>query len=304
MNARKSSGGISRQSETFSDEIFPVVARPFVKWPGGKRLLVPEILKLVPEDIRLYWEPFVGGGAVFFSIADQVERALLWDSNKELMIAYEVVRDEVEELIEILQTHDREHSLDSEYYYKIRQEHPDQDTKDTVVAARLIYLNKTGFNGLYRVNNSGEFNVPKGKYDNPSICDESNLRAVSRKLQTTILLSSKKPFNKVVQPSLGDLVYCDPPYHGTFTNYQAGGFGEQDQICLRNAALKWMQRGAQVIVSNNDTPFIRELYSDEGFFRIRRVHAKRPINRNGKGRGAVPEIIISSSSRSGLEGSE
>lgn len=304
MNARKSSRGIARQSDTFRDEIVPVVARPFVKWPGGKRLLVPEILKLVPEDIKLYWEPFVGGGAVFFSIADQVGRALLWDSNKELMMAYEVVRDKVEELIEILQMHHGRHHRDSDYYYKVRQEHPSEDTKDTIVAARLIYLNKTGFNGLYRVNGSGKFNVPKGKYDNPSICDESNLRAVSRKLQTTILLSSDKPFNKVVQPSSGDLVYCDPPYHGTFTGYQAGGFGEQDQICLRNAALKWIQRGAQVIVSNNDTLFIRELYSDKDFFKITEVHAKRPINRNGKGRGAVPEIIISSNSQSGLEGRE
>lgn len=294
MNARKSSGGISRQSDTFNDELVPVVARPFVKWPGGKRLLVPEILKLVPEDIKRYWEPFVGGGAVFFSIADQVEQASLGDSNKELMIAYKVVRDKVDELIEILQMHHRGHHQDSKYYYKVRQEHPSHDTKDTIVAARLIYLNKTGFNGLYRVNNSGKFNVPKGDYVNPTICDESNLRAVSRKLQTTILLSSKTPFNKVVQPSSGDLVYCDPPYHGTFTNYQAGGFGEQDQICLRDAALKWIQLEAQVIVSNNDTPFIRELYSDKDFFKIRRVHSRRPINRNGKGRGAVPEIIISS----------
>lgn len=294
MNARKSSGGTSGQSDTFSDEIVPVVARPFVKWPGGKRLLVPKILKLVPEDIKRYWEPFVGGGAVFFSIADQVERAFLGDSNKELMIAYEVVRDKVEELIEILQTHSHKHHRDSEYYYKVRQQHPSEETKDTIVAARLIYLNKTGFNGLYRVNNNGEFNVPKGKYDNPSICDESNLRAASRKLQPTSLLSSEKPFDKVVQPSLGDLVYCDPPYHGTFTGYQAGGFGEKDQICLRDAALMWIQLGAQVIVSNNDTRFIRELYSDKDIFKIRTVYSRRPINRNGKGRGAVPEIIISS----------
>ena len=299
MNARKSSGGISRQSETFSDELVPVVARPFVKWPGGKRLLVPEILKLVPEDIKLYWEPFVGGGAVFFSIADRVERALLWDSNEDLMLAYKVVKNEVEELIEILQMHHLRHHRDSEYYYKVRQKNP---RKRTHKAARLIYLNKTGFNGLYRVNSSGKFNVPKGSYVNPTICDESNLRAVSNKLKTTILLSSVEPFHEVVQPSLGDLVYCDPPYHGTFTNYQAGGFGEQDQICLRDAALKWIQLGAQVIVSNNDTPFIRELYSDKDFFKIRRVHAKRPINRNGKGRGAVPEIIVSSKPPNNMRG--
>ncbi len=291
MSTDLCSGSISGQLNVFCDESTFPVAKPFVKWPGGKRLLVPEILKSAPEKIKLYWEPFVGGGAVFFSIVDRAERALLSDSNKDLMLAYDAVKFDVEELIKILRTHKRKHHQDSKYYYKVRQTNPQKSTNK---AARLIYLNKTGFNGLYRVNRKGKFNVPKGDYVNPRICDESNLRAVSLKLEKTILLSPEQPFNRQVQPSKGDLVYCDPPYHNTFTSYQAGGFGEDDQIRLCDAAIRWVQLGAKVIVSNNDTPFIRKLYGDNGLFTIRKVLSKRPINRNGKGRGAVPEIIVSS----------
>lgn len=291
MSTDKFSGSVSGQLNQLDDEFALDVAKPFVKWPGGKRLLVPELLKSVPEKIKLYWEPFVGGGAVFFSIVDRAERALLSDFNRDLMLAYEAVKYDVEELITILLTHKRNHEQETDYYYKIRQTNP---RKHTNKAARLIYLNKTGFNGLYRVNSRGKFNVPKGDYENPKICDERNLRAVSRKLEKTILLPPEKPFDRLVQPSKGDLIYCDPPYHNTFTSYQAGGFGEDDQVRLRYAAEKWIQLGAKVIVSNNETPFIRNLYSDTSLFSIRTVQSKRPINRNGKGRGAVPEIIISS----------
>ena len=283
--------GKLRQISQFDEEFDRVIAKPFVKWPGGKRKLAPEILRLAPKKIKLYWEPFVGGGAVYFEIAQRAERAILSDSNKHLMVAYGAVKYEVEELIQILRTHAREQHKDLGYYYKIRQQIP---RKQTTIAARLIYLSKTGFNGLYRVNRRGKFNVPKGDYVNPNICDEENLRAVNSCLQKTILFPPSPKFEITVQPSAGDLVYCDPPYHKTFTNYQVGGFGENDQIRLRDAAKKWIQLGAKVILSNNDTPFIRKLYSEEGVFSIRNILSKRPINRNGKGRGAVPELIISS----------
>ena len=290
MSFDNRSEGKLQQTSQLDVEFGRVIAKPFVKWPGGKRKLVPEILRSAPKKIKLYWEPFVGGGAVYFEIAQRAERAILSDSNKLLMAAYSAVKYEVEELIQILKTHAREHHKDSGYYYQVREQIP---RKQTTRAARFIYLNKTGFNGLYRVNRKGKFNVPKGDYVNPKICDEENLRAVNSCLQKTILFPPEK-FEITVQPSAGDLVYCDPPYHKTFTNYQAGGFGENDQIQLRDAAKKWIQLGANVILSNNDTPFIRKLYSEEGVFSIRKILSRRPINRNGKGRGAVPEIIISS----------
>lgn len=291
MSFDNRSEGKLQQTSQFDEESGRVIAKPFVKWPGGKRKLVPEILGLAPKKIKLYWEPFVGGGAVYFKIAQRAERAILSDSNKNLMAAYGAVKYEVEELIQILQTHARKHHKDLGYYYQVREQIP---RKQTTRAGRFIYLNKTGFNGLYRVNSKGKFNVPKGDYVNPKICDEENLRAVNSCLQKTILFPPSPEFEITVQPSAGDLVYCDPPYHETFTNYQAGGFGENDQIRLRDAAKKWIQLGANVILSNNDTPFIRKLYSEEEVFSIRKILSKRPINRNGKGRGAVPEIIISS----------
>lgn len=289
---RKSDGKTNHNSDA-STLLDKDLARPFVKWPGGKRSLVGEIAKSFPKKFKLYWEPFVGGGAVFFSLADRAERAILSDSNSELMLAYGVIRNELESLIKTLRFHEHRHRDNAEYYYEVRNQKPRLLARK---AARFIYLNKTCFNGLYRVNRSGKFNVPKGEYSNPTICDETNLRAVSQRLQNTILFPSSS-FEKTVQPSLGDLVYCDPPYHNTFTKYQAGGFDERDQKNLRDAALSWSRLGAKVILSNNDTELIRELYSDQEEFCIREVHATRAINRDGKGRGVVPELIIETNSQ-------
>lgn len=288
--------GTAKRGADVNTYIGQAEAKPFVKWPGGKRLLVKEITKKFPKKIKRYWEPFVGGGAVFFSLAGRAERAILSDSNKELITAYRAIKYEVDGLIKTLRVHERKHYKNSNYYYEVRSQNPETDLEtDFEKAARFIYLNKTCFNGLYRVNGQGTFNVPKGDYKNPKICDETNLTATNLRLQNTDLHSCS--FEEKVQPSIGDVVYCDPPYHNTFTDYQAGGFDEEAQERLRDAALKWNESGATVVLSNNNTPFIHKLYGDKSKFRISNVLGRRAINRDGKGRGAVTELIIETESR-------
>lgn len=284
--------GTAKREADVKTHIGQAEAKPFVKWPGGKRLLVKEITKKFPEKIKRYWEPFVGGGAVFFSLAGRAERAILSDSNKELITAYDAIKYEVDGLIKRLRVHEQKHYKNSNYYYEVRGQNPETDLEK---AARFIYLNKTCFNGLYRVNGQGTFNVPKGDYKNPKICDEPNLTATNLRLQNTDLHSCS--FEEKVQPSTGDLVYCDPPYHDTFTNYQAGGFNEEAQERLRDAAVKWNESGAVVVLSNNKTKFILDLYGKNSLFNIREVQGRRAINRDGKGRGAVTELIIETTRR-------
>lgn len=234
-------------------------ASPFVKWAGGKRALIPDIARYFPERIRTYWEPFVGGGAVFFAFADRIERAVLSDLNEELVIAYQVVKSRVDDLIEVLLAHARDHRQDSGHYYRVRKQEPKQEVE---IAARFIYLNRTCYNGLYRVNKFGRFNVPKGRHSNPTICNEANLRAASKALaKATLRLGD---FSKVVKPEPGDFVYCDPPYDGTFAAYQAAGFTDEDQERLRNAANDWASADAAVMLSNADTPLVRRLYGRGG----------------------------------------
>ena len=229
-------------------------AAPFIKWAGGKRAIMPSLAKHFAKKVDTYWEPFVGGGAVFFTMADRIDRAILSDTNEELVLAYNVVKNQVDELIDRLKYHAKQHKND-DYYIRVRKQSP---KKSVEIAARFIYLNKTCYNGLYRVNKSGKFNVPKGRYKNPAICDEDRLRAASAVLaKATIKIGD---FDKVVKPGAGDFVYCDPPYDDCFTDYQAGGFSQADQERLRNAADSWIDAGAMVMVSNSDTPLIRRLY--------------------------------------------
>ena len=233
-------------------------ASPFVKWAGGKRVLIPDIAKRFPERVDTYWEPFVGGGAVFFTMANRIGRAILSDLNEELVIAYLVVRDSAEDLIEALRVHERGHK-DSKYYGQVRAQEP---TSAVEIAARFIYLNKTCYNGLYRVNRAGRFNVPKGDYRNPGICNVENLRAASRTLAKAVIRLGD--FERVVRPDAGDFIYSDPPYDGCFAGYQAGGFTSEDQERLRNAVNDWIAVGANTMVSNSDTPLIRRLYRGGG----------------------------------------
>ena len=270
----------------------PAPAQPFVKWAGGKRSLVPALAPHFPDEIGTYWEPFVGGGAVFFAFANRIKHAVLSDTNEELVLTYQVVKNDVEALIEQLRHHKRKHEKRAgqtyqdgmTYYRRIRKAEP-SDPID--IAARFIYLNKTCYNGLYRVNSKGKFNVPEGRYKNPDICSVERLREASQALRNAAIRVGD--FASIVQPGRRDLVYCDPPYDGVFTSYQASGFGENEQERLRNAANAWTRSGAKVVLSNADTPAMRKLYSG---FRIHEATAPRPINSKGTGRGNAPELII------------
>ncbi len=260
-------------------------ALPFVKWAGGKRSIIPQISAHLPETFKDFYEPFLGGGAVFFALESRIKhRAYLSDVNRELMLTYKVVQTDCENLIKALQAHKKKHC--AEYYKEVREQH---ENKDPVkLASRFIYLNKTCFNGLYRVNSSGRFNVPMGRYTNPGICDEVNLRAASEVLKTALL--SFGEFNKI-EPAKTDFVYCDPPYHGTFADYAAGGFDDEKQKALKDAADGWVRNGALVMLSNSDTPFIRKLYKG---YKIVEVSAPRNINCKVDGRENAVELLITS----------
>ncbi len=260
-------------------------ARPFVKWAGGKRGLAAQIWEQAPTDFGDYYEPFVGGGSVFFAMPKRSGMTYLSDVNKELITAYKVIRDNVDGLIVTLQEHAHNHHADEGYYLRVRAQEPEAPLQ---VAARLIYLNKTCYNGLYRVNRSGKFNVPKGSYKNPRICDVEGLRQASAALAGADV--GTETFASIA-PEAGDFVYCDPPYDGTFTGYVPGGFGDGEQELLRDTAAGWGQRGVNVMISNSDTPLIRDLYSGP-VFRIREVLAPRYINSNGDGRGSVVEVLV------------
>ena len=265
---------------------------PFVKWAGGKRSLIPALAKHFPDIITTYWEPFVGGGAVFFAFADRMERAVLSDTNEDLVITYQVVKTDVDALIERLRVHERRHGQrkgkqyanGDTYYQRVRAEEP---TDRVEVAARFIYLNKTCFNGLYRVNKDGRFNVPEGSYDKPTICNANQLRMAHQVLsKATIKLGD---FARVVSPEEGDIIYCDPPYDGCFASYQADGFDADSQTRLRDSAQAWAEKGATVVLSNADTEAMRALYAG---WRVQDAAAPRVINSDGDGRGATAELII------------
>jgi DNA adenine methylase len=274
------------------------VLKPFLKWAGGKRQLLPEIEKYLPPDIksRVYYEPFAGAGALFFEL--RPERAVINDFNAELMMSYRALKEEPDELIRLLKNHREKHCAD--YYYEIRGLDRDKteyaSLSNVQKAARLIYLNKTGYNGLYRVNTSGAFNVPLGKYKNPKVFDEELLRAIHGYLSSIDIEIISGDFEAGVKKADSrSFVYFDPPYHrlGTanFTSYQAEGFGEKDQIRLRDLFLALTDRGVPCLLSNADTPFIRDIYQNKGI-EVITVRARRAINSDKGGRGTVNEVLI------------
>jgi len=270
--------------------LFPVDARPFLKWAGGKTQLLPELLARVPVAFGRYHEPFVGSGALFFALRARSlgAKACLSDANGPLVEAYKAIRDDVEGVIASLSTHENVEA----HFYRVRALDP-RTLPPPERAARILYLNRTCFNGLYRENRNGQFNVPFGRYANPRICDGENLRAVSRELKGVVV--SRREYAgvlKIAKP--GDLVYFDPPYQpvsttSSFTGYDRHGFGEGDQRRLRDVFAELASRGVHVLLSNSDTPLVRELY--EGF-RIDRVWASRSINSKGDRRGKVAEVIV------------
>lgn len=276
------------------------VPRPFLKWAGGKTKLLLEIREHVPTAMGRYFEPFVGGGAVFFDLQDRSERfeATLSDTNGALMITYQVVRDEVDELARRLRAFEKEYLAADEakrldIFLRHRTVFNGLCVSRMDTAAELIFLNKTCFNGLYRTNLKGEFNVPHGRYEKPAICDEENLGACSGALDGVTI--EHAPFYDLDEgPRPGDFVYCDPPYWpvsktANFTAYGPGGFGADDQRHLCSWAAQRKADGVRVLLSNADVPEVRELYVD---FEVVRVEAARSINSKGSSRGKVGELLI------------
>ncbi|WP_017655491.1 DNA adenine methylase [Fortiea contorta] len=273
-------------------QISPVIhPRPFLKWAGGKSRLIQQYIPYFPANYQTYYEPFIGGGAVFFYL--QPSAAILTDINAELITTYRCVRDRVEDLICLLQEHQNRHNRD--YYYSVRANIAKTELEQ---AARLIYLNKTCYNGLYRVNSQGKFNVPLGRYNNPHICQENLLRAASKTLANVEI--AQADFIDVLSsaPNSNDFVFCDPPYHpisstSYFTSYSQNSFHAKDQERLRNVCAELASRGVKVMICNSDCELIRNLY-EEINFKIYPIIAARSINSNPKNRGMVYELLITS----------
>jgi len=269
--------------------------KPFLKWVGGKRQLLTQLRAFVPPKLKRYFEPFLGGGALFFDTLPK--QSVLSDVNAELIDCYVAVRDHVTMLIEALEAH----RYDEEHYYAVR----DADLAHAPLverAARTMFLNRTGFNGLYRVNRSGKFNVPFGRYTRPRICNPGNLRACSAALAnadlrvqdfaTTCALAGK-----------GDFVYLDPPYvpvsrTAAFTAYAKGGFGPDEQRRLSTTFGQLSDRGVVAVLSNSDVREVRELYAA---FEMTTVRASRAVNSDALGRGLVSEVVVSATRKAAAE---
>lgn len=274
---------------------------PFLKWAGGKTQLLAQLEPHLPQKFRAYYEPFMGGAAVFFYLRRTRGDFPAWlnDWNPELVNCYAILRDQVEALIPLLREHRAQHS--KTHFYRVRALAP-AELAPVARAARLIYLNKTCFNGLYRVNASGQFNVPLGSNKNPRIFDETNLRAVSAALQGVELRHGD--FAAVLKLARArDLIYFDPPYHtetNGFTSYAVAAsgraqFGEAEQARLREVVVQLVRRKCHVLVSNSATSFIQNLYAEFAPARIHIVRARRAINSDARGRGLINEVLITSS---------
>ena len=262
--------------------------RPFLKWAGGKRQLLEAIDRLRPSTFGTYHEPFVGGGALFFHL--EPARAFLSDTNERLVRTYRGVQSQVERVIAGLS--EAPHDL---AYFEAQRARLIDEEDDVEVAAWMIYLNKTGFNGLYRVNARNVFNVPFGRYTRPRVCDAPNLRACSAALAGSSV--ERREFDITLERARpGDFVYFDPPYvplssSSSFTAYTAGGFGPEEHRRLRDVALALKQRGVHVLLSNSSAPLVRELYAG-GDFELVEVQASRAVNSKGDARGKVCELLI------------
>lgn len=274
--------------------------KPFVKWVGGKRQLLDQfkLMNLYPPEkfdpkTGRYFEPFVGGGAVFFDLLPK--KAFLSDMNNELVVTYNVIKNDVESLIKSL----KKHKNDKEYFLKIRVKDVNKLT-DTEIASRFIYLNRTCFNGLYRVNSQGGFNVPFAGNKNPLICDEINLRKVSKALKNVEI--KKQDYKEVLKKAKkGDFVYFDPPYYpvsrtSSFTSYTKETFLEKEQIELRDTFVELTKKGCFVMLSNSDTSFINKIYKEikikNKLIRINKVYAGRAINSDASKRGKITEVLV------------
>lgn len=265
---------------------------PFLKWVGGKRQLIPVISDKMPDKFTRYYEPFVGGGAILFHL--QPKNAVINDFNAELINVYNVIKYNVEELIEDLKQHKNREG----YFYELRELDRREDysnISNVKKASRVIYLNKTCYNGLYRVNGSGEFNAPFGRYNNPNIVNEITLRAVSKYLGNNDIQILNTDFVEVVKDiNEGSFVYFDPPYDpvsqsSNFTGYVKEGFDIDEQIRLRDLCNKLNEKGVKFLLSNSATKFVIDLYKG---YEITYVKANRYINSNSNKRGEVDEVLV------------
>jgi DNA adenine methylase len=270
-----------------------ILVAPIIKWVGGKRQLLAAIQQYVPSQYNIYYEPFIGGGAVLFAL--QPKKAVVNDINDELINLYRVVMEDVAALITDLEKHQN----NAVYFYHIRELDRDKQKYHNLTAvekaSRLIYLNKTCYNGLFRVNRAGEFNTPFGSYKNPKIVNAAALKAVSAYFNRADITLGNQDFEAVLQTARkGDFVYLDPPYDpvsdtANFTGYDRGGFDRQEQRRLKRVCDDLTRREVQFLLSNSATPFIKELYRE---YRLEIIQAKRAINSDPDKRGAIDEVLV------------
>jgi len=266
---------------------------PIVKWVGGKRQLLPEIVKRIPNTFSYYAEPFVGGGAVFFEL--QPKKAIINDLNIELINLYKVIKYNVEELISDLSNHKNE----KEYFYEIRKMDRDEGLykklSNVEKASRLLYLNKTCYNGLYRVNSKGQFNTPFGSYKNPNFNNKELLRELNKYFNDSQIEFYSEDYSMILNRlDSNSFVYLDPPYDpvsetSNFTSYSKTGFGQEEQIRLKEHCDQLNDQGIKFLLSNSSTPFIMDLY---GNYHIDIVYARRSVNSNAQKRGEVGEVLV------------
>ena len=268
------------------------LVQPFLKWAGGKRQLLPFIRKYLPKNFNIYFEPFLGAGAVLFNL--QPEKAFINDLNEELINCYKVIKYFPDELLESI----NKYINTEDYYYKIRQLDRTKNyfgLSDIEKASRIIYLNKTCYNGLFRVNSKGHFNTPFGNYKNPKIIQKSTIYAINRFLNINNIEILNVDFEEAVNnANKGDFIYFDPPYDpisitSSFTGYNLDRFNKNEQIRLQKVIKKLTWKGCKIMLSNSSTDFIKNLYKD---FNIISVPANRSINSNGDGRGKIEEYLI------------
>jgi DNA adenine methylase len=271
--------------------------KPFVKWAGGKRQLLPEIQKHLPEKFSSYFEPFLGGGALLFNLLSENKnlKGHVSDLNSDLVLSYVTIRDNLEELLKSLQKHSDRYFSDSEsYYYSVRESNPKSQIEKV---SRLLFLNRTCFNGLYRVNSKGKFNVPLGRYSHPNIVQEENLRSVNQFLNQNKIIIKCQDFSSTVEKAKkGDFVYFDPPYQpvsktANFTSYTNGNFGLNDLKRLAKVSNELAKKGVNVLLSNSSSKQVRDMFSSK-HWKITKIEANRAINSDSNKRTGHFELLI------------
>ncbi|HXV66336.1 MAG TPA: DNA adenine methylase [Nitrosopumilaceae archaeon] len=275
----------------------PVHPKPFVKWAGGKRQLIPQIEKYIPKKYSSYFEPFLGGGALLFHLLSKNKnlKGYVSDLNSDLVLSYVTIRDNLDSLLKSLQKHSDNYFSDSNsYYYSVRESNPKSQIEKV---SRLLFLNRTCFNGLYRVNSKGKFNVPLGRYSNPNIVQEENLRSVNQFLNNNKISIKCQDFSSTVEKAKkGDFVYFDPPYQpvsktANFTSYTNGNFGINDLKRLAKVSNELAKKGVNVLLSNSSSKQVRDLFLPK-YWKIIKIEANRAINSDSNKRTGHSELLI------------